>query len=92
MPTVWDELEVLWHGWASLADELTAHDWRAETRLASWTVRDVYAHVAAWPSLLEQLVAAHPSDGLPDWEDAAKLLREFNPAWRSGELGGGCGR
>lgn len=78
MPTVWDELEVLWLGWADLADELTARDCGVETRLPGWTVRDVYAHVAAWPVLLEWLVGARAVDGSAGWSDAAALLRAFN--------------
>jgi uncharacterized protein (TIGR03083 family) len=78
MATVWDELELVWRDWGSLAAELTADEWSTDTRLPGWNVRNLYAHVAAWPPLLARLVAAEAHDAEPDWDDAGALLRYFN--------------
>lgn len=76
--TVWDELDIQWRGWAALGSELADDDWGMSTRLPGWSVRDLYAHVAAWPVMFERLIAAAPANQPPVWRDAAALLREFN--------------
>jgi uncharacterized protein (TIGR03083 family) len=76
--TVWDELDEQWRSWADLGCELADDDWAMPTRLPGWSVRDLYAHVAAWPVMLARLIGAPPAKEPPDWSDAASMLHAFN--------------
>ncbi|MFF7453336.1 maleylpyruvate isomerase N-terminal domain-containing protein [Kitasatospora sp. NPDC008115] len=51
-------LAELWAGWAERGAAFDAGQWGRATRLPGWTVRDLYAHVAAAPELFAQVPGA----------------------------------
>jgi uncharacterized protein (TIGR03083 family) len=72
-----DTLESLWNVWAAQGNALTAQQWEAPTRLAPWTVRDLFGHASRWPLWLTYIVT-QVREAPPTHATAADLLREFN--------------
>ncbi|WP_040816160.1 maleylpyruvate isomerase N-terminal domain-containing protein [Nocardia concava] len=69
-------LEQVWQAWARRVPALTEDEWAAPTRLPGWSVRDLLAHVAPGPSVLDHLRGPHVAEPLV--VDGPDMLRRFN--------------
>lgn len=78
MPSTWASLSEVWAGWARSGEELADEDWQRPTRLPGWKVIDLFAHAAAWPLFLQELVNGDEVDAEPQWASASDVLRHFN--------------
>ncbi|WP_111765876.1 maleylpyruvate isomerase N-terminal domain-containing protein [Nakamurella deserti] len=81
-----DLVHGLWTTWAERGATLTAAQWSTPTRLAGWTVRELYAHVAPVPDELLGFLSAGVdgraavTDGRAAVTDGAGILRAYNRA------------
>ncbi|GAB0106643.1 maleylpyruvate isomerase N-terminal domain-containing protein [Nocardia sp. JMUB6875] len=69
-------LEQVWQDWARRVPALTDDQWTAPTRLPGWRVRDLLAHVAPGPSVLDYLRGPRVAEPLVT--DGPDMLRRFN--------------
>jgi len=72
-----DLVQQLWTTWAARGEGLTAAQWAGPTRLAGWTVRDLYAHAAPVPDELVMFLSTRAA-GPPAVSTGAAILRAFN--------------
>ncbi|MED5815344.1 maleylpyruvate isomerase N-terminal domain-containing protein [Mycolicibacterium sp. 050232] len=72
-----DELADAWDRWGHRCAGLTAAQWRTTTRLESWDVQSLVAHVCPEVTTFDDLAEAR-EDGAPAVTDAAEMLRIFN--------------
>jgi uncharacterized protein (TIGR03083 family) len=70
-------LDTLWSVWAQHGLALTDEQWTLPTRLGTWDVRSLYAHVGTLPAAFTNL-ADWVRDAEPTHTTAAALLRDFN--------------
>ncbi|MFE2108763.1 maleylpyruvate isomerase N-terminal domain-containing protein [Kitasatospora sp. NPDC059463] len=70
-------LAELWGSWAERGAGFDAGQWERSTRLPGWTVRDLYAHVAATPELFARAEGA-AVDGPPAVARGSAVLRAYN--------------
>jgi uncharacterized protein (TIGR03083 family) len=70
-------LDTLWSVWAEHGLAMTDERWGRPTRLGTWHVRSLYAHVGAWPLAFTSLVD-RVRDAEPTHATAAALLHDFN--------------
>ncbi|ADP78500.1 maleylpyruvate isomerase N-terminal domain-containing protein [Pseudofrankia inefficax] len=70
-------LDTLWSVWAEHGLAMADEHWVRPTRLGTWDVRSLYAHVGSWPLAFTSLVD-RVRDAEPTHATAAALLRDFN--------------
>jgi uncharacterized protein (TIGR03083 family) len=70
-------LDTLWSVWAQQGLAMTDEQWTLPTRLGTWDVRSLYAHVGSLPAAFTGL-ADWVRDAEPTHATAAALLRDFN--------------
>jgi uncharacterized protein (TIGR03083 family) len=71
-------LDALWSVWAEQGRTMTDEQWTRPTRLGTWDVRSLYAHVGSWPFLYLPILVGQVRDAEPTHATAAALLRDFN--------------
>jgi uncharacterized protein (TIGR03083 family) len=71
-------LGTLWSTWAEHGRTMTDEQWARPTRLGTWDVRSLYAHVGSWPSAYLPSLVGQVRDAEPTHATAAALLRDFN--------------
>jgi uncharacterized protein (TIGR03083 family) len=71
-------LGTLWSVWAEEGRTMTDEQWARPTRLGTWDVRSLYAHVGSWPSVYLPVLVGQVREAEPTHVTAAALLRDFN--------------
>ncbi|MQY24909.1 maleylpyruvate isomerase N-terminal domain-containing protein [Nocardia aurantia] len=73
-----DVLEQVWWSWAERGAVLSSAEWERPTRLAGWAVRDLFAHVAPDPKVLDFFRGPRVAE--PAVTEGARLLRRIHAA------------